>query len=483
MPDTDVVVVGAGPNGLAAAVVMARAGLAVEVIERADTIGGGARTAEVTLPGYRHDICSAVHPMAVASPFFQAFELERRIELRTPDISYVQPLDGGRAGVAYRDLDRTAEALGRDGAAWRRLFAPIVDQIGAVTEFTGGQLLQVPRHPITTARFGLRVLEQGTPAWGARFAEDTAPAMLAGVNAHSIGRMPRLATAGAGLTLGAHAHAGGWPIPVGGSQSIIEAMADDLRAHGGTITTGREVTSLDELPSARATLMDVSARALSRIAGDRLPLAYRRRLGRFRYGDAVAKIDFALSGPVPWANEDARRAVTLHLGGTRAELAEAERLVATGRHPERPYVLLAQPTVLDPGRAPEGGHIVWAYAHVPNGSDADMTEAITAQIERFAPGFRDLVLASHHRTAIEMEAYNPNYVGGDISAGAVSIWQLLKRPVLSSDPWRTPAKGLYLASSSTPPGTAVHGLCGLHAATSALRHEFGVRELPHLGID
>ncbi|MGV8857291.1 phytoene desaturase family protein [Rhodoglobus sp.] len=482
MTNTDVVIVGSGPNGLAAAVTMARAGLAVHVIERNDTIGGGARTAEITLPGFRHDICSAVHPMALASPFFQEFQLAERLDFIVPEISYAHPLDKGEAGIAYRDLDRTVDSLGRDGAAWHRLMRPLVDRMDDVTNFTNNQLLRIPRSPIAAAAYALRVLEQGSPAWNMRFRESIAPAMLAGLSAHAIGPMPRLSSAGAGLLLGAQAHARGWAIPVGGSQGIVDVMANDLRAHGGTITTGTEVDSLDQLPASKAVLLDVSARALDHIAGEKLPSRYRKSLRRFRYGNAAAKVDFALSGPIPWTNHEVANAGTIHLGGSREEIAHSEDQVAHGIHPESPYVLVSQPTVLDPSRAPAGKHVVWAYAHVPSGSTVDMTELIVAQIERFAPGFRDLIIGSHHMAATDLELYNPNYVGGDFSAGAVTLRQLLQRPVVSTDPWRTPTKGIYLASSSTPPGPAVHGLCGFYAARSALRHEFGITKTPDLTI-
>ncbi|GAA1985009.1 NAD(P)/FAD-dependent oxidoreductase [Microbacterium pumilum] len=482
MTAVDAVVVGAGPNGLAAAVVLARAGLSVEVFERAETIGGGARTAEITLPGFRHDICSAVHPMGAASPFFRDFQLAQRIPFCTPEISYAHPLEGGLAGIAYHDIDRTVAGLGSDGRWWRSLFSPLAARIDAVTEFTGSTLLRVPRHPATALRFGLRALEVGTPAWSLRFRGDVARAMIAGVNAHSIGRMPSLAAAGVGLVLGAHAHARGWPIPVGGSQSIVDAMAEDIRQHGGKIHTGVDVDDLDALPSARAHLLDVTPRALVKLVGKRLPRGYRRAMERFRYGDAVAKVDFALSDPVPWANDEMRSAPTFHLGGTRAELAAAEAEVAAGRHAPSPYVLASQPTIVDPTRAPDGRHVLWAYAHVPAGSTVDPTEMVTRQVERFAPGFRDTILASHAVSAAQLAEYNPNYIGGDISAGAITLPQLIRRPVLSNDPWRTPAKGVYLCSSSTPPGTGVHGMVGLHAARSALRNTFGLG-MPELGIE
>lgn len=478
----DAIVVGSGPNGLAAAVTLARAGLSVTVYERADTIGGGSRTAELTLPGFLHDVCSAVHPMALASGFFRRFELSRRIDLVVPALSYAHPLDGGRAGLAWRDLDRTVDGLGADGGAFRRLMGPLVAEADRVAQFAGSSLLRVPPHPITALRFGLRALEQGLPSWNARFAGEEAPAMLSGLAAHAIRRMPSLATAAAALSLGSYAHARGWPIPVGGSQAIVDAMADDLRAHGGTIVTGREVTSLDELPRASAVLFDTTPRAMSRIAGERLPDAYQRRLTRFRYGDGVAKIDFALSAPVPWANEHLAEAGTVHVGGTRAEIARGEDDVSAGRHPESPYVLVAQPSVSDPGRAPAGQHVLWAYTHVPARSTVDATEAVTRQIERFAPGFRDVILASAGRTALDMERENPNYIGGDIAGGAAGFRQLVARPVLSTDPWRTPADGLYLCSSSSVPGPGVHGLAGYYAARSALRHEFGITAAPSLAI-
>jgi phytoene dehydrogenase-like protein len=480
--DVDAVVVGAGPNGLAAAVTLARSGLSVHVFERNATIGGGARTSELTLPGFRHDVCSAVHPMALASRFFREFELARRIELRLPPVSYGHPLDGGRAGLAYLDLDRTAEGLGRDGAAYRRLMAPLVARADDVADFTGSNLLGVPAHPVTAVRFGLRALEQGTTVWNARFAEEVAPAMLTGVAAHTILPMPGVAPAGAGLALGTYAHARGWPIPVGGSQAIVDALAADLVAHGGRITTDADVTALGDLPSARATLMDVTPRALLRLAGRAVPAAYARSLRRFRYGNGVAKVDFALSGPVPWTNPGLAGAGTVHVGGTRTEIARTEGEVALGRHSESPYVLTSQPSVVDDSRAPAGRQVLWAYTHVPRGSTLDQQDAVTRQIERFAPGFRDLVVGVSSRTAEDIERYDPNYVLGDIASGTPSIGQLLRRPVLSPDPWRTAVPGVYLASSSTPPGPGVTGLNGWYAALSALRHEFGMRALPNLSV-
>lgn len=480
MDEVDAIVVGAGPNGLAAAVTLARAGLSVRVYERNDTIGGGARTSELTLPGFSHDVCSAVHPMALASGFFRHFGLQNRIGLVVPDVSYGHPLDHGEAGIAYRDIDRTADALGRDGRAWKALMGPLAERGDEVAQFAGSQLMRVPRHPTTALRFGLRVLEQGLPTWNARFRGDVAPAMLSGVAAHSIRPMPSPSTAAAALSLAAYAHDRGWPVPIGGSQAIVNALADDVRAHGGEIVTSIEITSLGELPKAKVVLFDVTPRALVAIAGDRISSARARRLERFRYGNAVAKVDFALDGPVPWTNPELRTAGTLHVGGTRGEIAASERDVAEGRHSANPYVLVSQPSLSDPSRAPEGKQVLWAYTHVPRGSTLDQTEAIITQLERFAPGFRDQILASSSRTALDMENYNPNYIGGDIAAGGASVAQLVARPVLSTDPWRWPGNGVYLCSSSTPPGPGVHGLAGFYAARSALRHEFGITEMPDL---
>jgi phytoene dehydrogenase-like protein len=482
MPDLDAIVVGAGPNGLAAAVVLARAGLRVVVYERESTIGGGARTAELTLPGFLSDVCSAVHPMALASPFFRAFGLDSRIDLRVPALSYAHPLDGGRAGLAWRDLDRTAEGLGSDGAAWRRLLGPLAAHADAISQLTGTSLVRVPSHPVVLAELGLRVLEQGGQAWNARFRGDAAPAMLTGVFAHANRRLPDLAAAAAGIVLALHAHAAGWPIPIGGSQAIVDALAADVVAHGGVINTGVEITSIDELPPARAVLLDVTPRAFLAIAGSVLPTGYARRLARFRYGSAVAKVDYALDGPVPWTHADLAGAGTLHLGGGRAEIAAAERDVAAGRIPDSPYVLVSQPSIADPSRAPAGRAVLWAYTHVPSGSTEDRTEAVTSQIERFAPGFRDRILGSASRSAVEVEAHNPNYVGGEISGGDVSLGQLLARPT-ALRPWSTPAPGLFLCSGSTSPGPGVHGMAGYNAAMAALSTRFGIESAPDLAPD
>jgi phytoene dehydrogenase-like protein len=477
----DVAVVGSGPNGLAAAAVMARAGLSVEVHEAAATIGGGTRTAELMQPGHFHDICSAVHPMALASPFFRDFELARRIELVVPELSFGSPLDGGRAALGYHSLERTVQGLGRDGDAYRRLLGPLVDRIDGVMDLTQHQLLRIPRDPLAAALFGLRTLEQGSRLWDTRFNGDLAPALLSGVAAHAVSRLPSLASAGAGLMLTALAHAQGWPVPLGGSASIADALAADIRAHGGVIHTGAPIESLHQLGGARATLLDVAPKGLLGIAGDRLPARYRQTLETFRYGNGSCKVDFILSGPVPWAAQELRDAGTVHVGGTRAELAHAENDVSAGRHPERPYVLVAQPSRFDAGRAPAGRQILWAYCHVPSGSTRDMGEAVASQLERFAPGFRDLVVQRHVTTAAELASYNRNYVGGDFSAGIMDVRGLIQRPVVSRVPWRTPVTGVYLCSSSTPPGPGVTGMPGYFAAKHALKDIFGL-QVPSLGL-
>ncbi|WP_442544247.1 phytoene desaturase family protein [Arthrobacter sp. KN11-1C] len=477
----EVAVVGSGPNGLAAAVVMARAGLAVRVYEAAETIGGGTRTAELLEPGHIHDVCSAVHPMALASRFFRDFELERRVELRLPEVQYGTPLDGGRAVLAYRSLERTASELGADGAAFTRLMGPLVEHLGGVLDVTQNQLLRVPARPITALRLGLATLEQGSPWWNRRFTGDAAPALLTGVAAHAVSPLPSLAAAGAGLLLGALAHAGGWPIPVGGSVAIADAMVRDIEAHGGVVETGVRIESLEELRPAKAILLDVAPPGLLRMAGAALPARYRKSLETFRFGNAACKVDFILSGRVPWAAPGLAGAGTVHVGGTRAAMAEAENLVAAGRHPAKPYVLVAQPSIVDPGRAPAGRHILWSYCHVPKGSTVDMADAVMSRIEDFAPGFRDVVVGWKTTTATGLASYNANYVGGDFSAGLMDIRGLVQRPVLSSVPWRTPLPGVYLCSSSTPPGPGVTGMPGYHAAKYALKDMFGL-PIPGLGL-
>ena len=477
----DVEVVGAGPNGLAAAVVMARAGLSVRVHEAAPTVGGGSRTVELMEKDHLHDFCSAVHPMALASPFFRDFELSRRIGFAVPEVSFAHPLDGGRAGVAYRSLERTVEGLGVDGESYRRLVGPLSERDEDILAFTLNSVLRIPDNPVAAVRFGLAVLDQGLPTWNRRFRTEEAKALVTGVMAHPVGTLPSLAGAGAGLALNLLAHTVGWPIPVGGSQSIADAMALDIRQHGGEIITDSRIESLAEVSDARVALLDVAPSTFQRMSRGRLPSSYRTALKAFTYGNAACKVDFILSGPVPWTHPELHRAGTAHLGGSREEIAAGEKLVNQGQHPESPYVLLSQPSSFDPTRAPEGRHMLWTYCHVPRGSTRDMAEAITAQIERFAPGFRDLVLRTHTTTAQELEAYNSNYVGGDFSSGAVNLRQIIARPVPSLHPWATPLDGVYLCSQSTSPGPGVHGMAGYQAARLALKREFGLT-VPALGL-
>jgi phytoene dehydrogenase-like protein len=475
----DVVVVGAGSNGLAAALVMAAAGLEVEVHEAGDTVGGAARTAELTLPGFSHDVCSSVHPLGLASQFFRAFDLARHgVEMLHPEVPFAQPLDGGRAGLAYRDLDRTADGLGPDGDAWRYLLGPLVAKWQALVDVLMSDFRTVPRDPLLVAALATRTLEQASPAWNVRFRGDVAPAMFTGVSTHAIAPPRALAPAAAGLLLAAMAHGVGWPLPKGGSQSMMDAMAAVLQAMGGRIVTGHRVDDLGELPRARAVLADLTPAGLLRVAGDRLPPLYARWLRAFRYGSAACKVDFALAGPVPWAAPGVARAGTVHLGGTREEMLATERQVASGGHPERPYVIAVQPDVVDPDRSPPGRAQLDSYAHVPNGSARDMGDAVQAQVERFAPGFGDLVLHRSVATAAQQERHDANIVGGDIASGATSPWQMLMRPVPRWDPYRTPLAGVYLCSASTPPGPAVHGMGGVHAARRALRQRFGITTDP-----
>ena len=491
MRSLDVVVVGSGPNGLAAGVTLARAGLEVLVLEAQPQAGGGARTLPIPgdSTGLMHDRCSAVHPMALASPFFRAFDLNARgVELLEPEVQYAHPLDGGRAGLAYRDVGRTAEGLGVDGDAWRALVGRLSDHHDAVIAAGLGDRRSVPSGMLSsvagfvaTARFGFGVVEQGTGLWGRRFSGEIAPALLTGVAAHAITPLPSPSAAGTALLLASLAHSHGWPLPRGGSGAIVAALLADLLAHGGEVRTGVKVTSIADLPPARAYVFDTSPRAAAEILGGQLPGRADRALRRFRYGNAAAKVDFVLNGSVPWANEGVGRAGTVHLGGSRSQLAEAEAAVSSGRHAERPVVLLSDPTVVDPDRAIGGLRPLWTYTHVPAGSTVDPTEAVTAQIERFAPGFRDVIVSAHATPAARMALHDANFVGGDISAGAVTMWQMVARPTLRMSPWYTGAEGAYLCSSSTPPGPGVHGMGGWFAARQVLRDRFGGRAMPDLG--
>ena len=466
-------VVGSGPNGLAAAVELARAGVAVRVLEARATIGGGSRTAELTLPGLHHDVCSTIHPLANASPFFRGLQLENYgLEWIHPTVPVAHPLDDGTAVLLQRSIALTAQGLGADATAYRRLMEPLV---GAWEDLVV-DLLGPPRppgNPLAVARFAWSAARSARALANNLFSGERARALFAGLAAHSMLPLDRLPTAGFGLLLGLLGHAVGWPLARGGSQSIVDALAANLRNLGGEIVTETNVKSLAQLTGSGATLFDVTPRQLLAIAGDRLPERYRHQLQRFRYGPGAFKVDWALRGPIPWTATECELAATVHLGGTLEEIARSESAVWRGRSPEQPYVILVQPSLFDPTRAPAGQHAVWAYCHVPAGSSFDMTARIEAQVERFAPGFRDLVLARHALNPIELERYNANNVGGDIGGGVLDLGQFITRPTVRLDPYATPTRGIYLCSSSTPPGAGVHGLCGYFAARSALRREFG----------
>lgn len=465
----DAIIVGAGPNGLAAAITLAQAGCSTLVLEARETIGGGTRSAELTLPGFLHDVCSAVQPLSLASPFFRALPLaDLGLEFVQPPLPLAHPLDDGTAVALSRSVTETADGLGPDAGTYRRVAEFLRDDWEKIIhEFLGP--LRAPRHPLAMTGFGLLALQSARGLAERAFRGSRARALFAGLAAHAIQPLENPPTAAFGLMLGMLAHAVGWPVVRGGSQQIAAALARRLRALGGEIVTGHPVETLDALPPARALLLDVTPRQFLRLAGGRLPARYREALARYRYGPGIFKMDYALDGPVPWTAPECARAGTVHLGGTLEEIAASESAVWRGEHAERPYVLVAQQSLFDPTRAPEGRHTLWAYCHVPNGSTVDMRARIEAQIERFAPGFRDRVLARHSHTAMEMERYNPNYVGGDINGGVQDFRQLFTRPAVRFPPYSTPLKGVYLCSSATPPGGGVHGMCGVFAAQTALR--------------
>lgn len=465
----DAIVVGSGPNGLSAAIVLARAGLETLVVESHQEIGGGCRTAELTLPGFQHDVCSAIHPTAVVSPFFRELNLEAHgVEWIHPPIPLAHPLPDGSAALLHKSLSETAAALGRDGQTYRDLLQPFVDR---ADDFFREILrpIRFPRNPFLLARFGLAGLRSCQGVIDTLFSQPAARALFAGCAAHSIEPLHKLGTASFGLVLALGGHAIGWPCAKNGSRSITLALEKIFRSHGGQIQTSTTVQALRELPSSRIVLFDTSPKALADIAGDELPPAYARKLRRFRMGAGVFKVDWALSGPIPWTNESCRRAATVHVAGTAEEVIASERQIGNGKVPENPFVLLAQQSLFDPTRAPAGKHTGWAYCHVPNGCELDLTTTIERQIERFAPGFRDLILARHVRSPQQFQAYNPNFIGGDIAGGANDLWQTFFRPVPRWDPYRTPNKRLFLCSSSTPPAGGVHGMCGYSAAQTALR--------------
>lgn len=472
----DAIVVGSGPNGLAAAIALAQSGIETLVVEAHDTAGGGMRTRELTDPGFLHDVCSSVHPLGVASPWFRALALEEcGVEWVHPPAPLAHVLRDGRAITLERSIDDTAAQLGRDdGRAYRHLLAPIALHFNALLAEILGPL-RVPRSPLVMARFGLSALRSFTGLARAHFGhndDDAAAALLAGIAAHSMVPLDSIATASFGLVLASAGHAVGWPVAGGGSRAITDALVARLREAGGELAFGQRVSSIAELPAARAYLFDVTPRQLIAIAGDRLPASYRARLGRYRYGPGVFKIDWALRGPVPWKDPRCARSATVHLSGSAEDIAQAEKAAHGGGVADRPFVLFVQPSLFDPTRAPAGMHVGWAYCHVGHGSTIDATAAIESHIESVAPGFRDLIVARSTMNPVDIEHYNPNYIGGDINGGLADLRQLFFRPVARHDPYSTPAPDIFLCSSSTPPGGGVHGMCGYHAARSALFHVF-----------
>ncbi|MFI5161332.1 MAG: phytoene desaturase family protein [Sphingobacteriales bacterium] len=471
--DFDAIIVGSGPNGLAAAILLQQNGLSVLLVEGKDTIGGGMRSAELTLPGFTHDICSAIHPLAAGSPYLATLPLDRHgLEYIQPGIAAAHPFDDGSSAILKHSVDETAKLLGDDSKAYQKLIQPIVNNWpGMAADILGP--LHFPKHPIDMAAFGLVAL-RSAEAVAKRFKTEQAKALFAGMAAHAMLPLSKLTSAAAALVLMTNGHLKGWPLPKCGSQKIADALVSYFTSLGGKIETNTYITSLEQLPSAHAVLFDITPKQLLQIAGHRFSDTYKRQLECYRYGMGVFKVDWALDGPIPFTAEECHSAGTVHIGGTLAEIAGSEQQNWDGVHPEKPFLLLAQQSLFDNTRAPEGKHTGWAYCHVPNGSTVDMTEAIEKQVERFAPGFRDLILAKHTMNTAQVEEYNPNYVGGDINGGVIDLGQLFTRPALRWSPYRTSAKGLYLCSASTPPGGGVHGMCGYHAAKRVLKDVFRI---------
>ncbi len=467
----DAIVVGSGPNGLAAAIVLQQNGHSVLLIEGKEQLGGGLRTSELTLPGFHHDVCSAIHPMAIHSPFLSSLPLtDFGLEYIHPAIAAAHPFDGGDAAFVTNSIGDTARALGRDEQVYHDLIGPVVEDWPFIIDNILAPL-RLPRHPFKLAKFGLKALRSAS-AIAQKFSTKEGKGLWAGMAAHSIQPLTNASTAAIGLVLSAAAHIKGWPMAKGGSQAVANAMVGYFKHLGGVVKTGQWVRSVDELPEARAIVLDVTPAQLLQIAGHRFGSFYKSQLQRYRYGMGVFKVDWALSGPIPFASEQCRQAATVHLGGTFEEIALSESSASSGTIIDKPFVLLAQQSLFDVSRAPDGQHTAWGYCHVPNGSVADMTDIIEQQVERFAPGFKKLILARHTMNAQQMETYNPNYIGGDINGGIIDLRQLYTRPTLSLTPYRTSDKQIYICSSSTPPGGGVHGMCGYHAAQTVLKDLF-----------
>jgi phytoene dehydrogenase-like protein len=467
----DAIIIGSGPNGLAAGIRLAQEGLSVKILEKENTIGGGTRTLELTQPGFYHDVCSAIHPLAKASPFLKSLALEDYgLEWIQPEVPVAHPLDDEPAGVLFRSFDKTVSYIQKDEdkSNYAHSIAPFLSKWDGLLSDLLGPFSLLPNHPLLMARFGLQAL-QSANSYAKRFESTQTRALFAGLAAHGIMPFDATATAAIGLVLGISGHTVGWPYPKGGSHAITKAMAKHFESLGGDIETGTEITSVDDLPESQAILFNNTPQQILDIADSKIPQSYAKKLQDYEYGQGVFKLDFALSDPIPWNDELCRKAGTVHVGGTLEEIAASEEQSANGQHPEKPYVLVAQQSLYDESRAPDGQHTGWAYCHVPNGSTEDMTEPIIRQIERFAPGFRDCIIAKHAMHAQDMQTYNPNYIGGDINGGRADITQLFTRPAGLFDPYYIPKTNMYIASSSTPPGGGVHGMCGYHAAESVLR--------------
>ncbi|UCG84125.1 MAG: NAD(P)/FAD-dependent oxidoreductase [Dehalococcoidia bacterium] len=472
----DAAVVGSGPNGLAAAITLAQKGLSVIVIEAKDTVGGGTRTSELTLPGFLHDICSAIHPIGAASPFFRSLKLEDYgLQWIYPPVSLAHPLEDGSAVLLENNIEKTVASLGADGRTYTRIMTPILkDWEGTIDDLL--RPLSLPRYPVPFINFGKYAFRSTYGLANSLFEGERAKALFAGLGAHSIMPLEARFTASFSMMLGLLGHAVGWPVAKGGSQRIADTMSSYFISLGGHIQTGTYMKSLDDLPKARAILLDITPRQLEAIAGKEIAAKHLKRYRRFKYGPGVFKMDWALDHPIPWKASECLSTASVHLGGTMDEIAEAEDKVSRGKHPENPFVILAQQSLFDQTRAPDGKHTAWGYCHVPNSSTVDMSGYIEAQIERFAPGFHDCIIARHSMSPSDLENYNPNYIGGDIAGGVQDFWQVFARPALRfSDPYAVPLKGIYLCSSSTPPGGGVHGMCGHYAAKSALRTIFGFK--------
>lgn len=469
MSSYDAIVVGSGPNGLAAAITLAENGRSVLLLEAKPTIGGGMRTQELTLPGFKHDICSAIHPLGVGSPFFEANNLEPYgLKWIFPEVQLAHPFDDGTAVSLFKSVTETAAGLGQDQAAYQRLMQPLVNDWPKIAhEFLGP--LRFPKYPLAMTRFGLKAIQSAAFLANNRFKADKSRAFFAGIAAHAIMPLQNTATAAFGLVLGTLGHAIGWPLPEGGSQSIANALAAHFQSLGGTIETDQPVKSLRDLPADTTILLDITPRQLLALAGETLPSGYQKMLQRYRYGPGVFKVDWALSEPIPWQSDDCRRGGTVHLGATFNEIVASENGMWRGQPVERPYTIVTQQSLFDATRAPKGQHTGWAYCHVPSGSTQDMTLAVENQIERFAPGFKDTILAKHTMTTADFQRYNPNYIGGDINGGIQDLTQLFTRPVPRLNPYTTPLPNVFLCSSSTPPGGGVHGMCGVFAARAALK--------------